>query len=38
MKNIENIEPIINLEALLEEVQDMIEERRAIEGAYDGWY
>jgi len=38
MKNIENIEPIINLEALLEEVQDMIEERRAIEGDYDGWY
>ena len=38
MKNIENIEPIINLEALLEEVQDMIEERRAIEGDYDEWY
>lgn len=38
MKNIENIEPIIDLEALLEEVQDMIEERRAIEGDYDGWY
>ena len=38
MKNIENIEPIIDLEALLLEVQDMIEERRAIEGDYDGWY
>mgnify|MGYP006956386679 FL=1 len=38
MKNIENIEPIIDLEALLEEIQDMIEERRAIEGDYDGWY
>lgn len=38
MESIQNVEPIIDLEALLEEVQDMIEERRAIEGDYDGWY
>ena len=38
MESIQNVEPIIDLEALLEEVKDMIEERRAIEGDYDGWY
>ena len=38
MEHTEKVEPIIDLEALLEEVKDMIEERRAIEGAYDGWY
>lgn len=31
MEQTEKVEPIIDLEALLEEVQDMIEERRAIE-------
>lgn len=38
MEQTEKAEPIIDLEALLEEVQDMIEERRTIEGDYDGWY
>lgn len=38
MEHTEKVEPIIDLEALLEEVQDMIEERRAIEGDYDEWY
>ena len=38
MEHSEKVEPIIDLEALLEEVQDMIEERRAIEGDYDEWY
>ena len=38
MEHTEKVEPIIDLEALLEEVEDMIEERRAIEGDYDGWY
>ena len=38
MEHTEKVEPIIDLEALLEEVQDMIEEHRAIEGDYDGWY
>ena len=38
MEHTEKAEPIIDLEALLEEVQDMIEELRAIEGDYDGWY
>ena len=38
MEQTEKVEQIIDLEALLEEVQDMIEERRAIEGDYDEWY
>ena len=38
MEQTEKVEPIIDLEALLLEVQDMIEERRAIEGDFDGWY
>ena len=38
MEHTEKVEPIIDLEALLEEVKDMIEERRAIEADYDGWY
>ena len=38
MEQTEKVEPIIDLEALLEEVKDVIEARRAIEGDYDGWY
>ena len=38
MEQTKKVEPIIDLEALLEEVEDMIEERSAIEGDYDGWY
>ena len=33
--NIEKITPIYDLEELLDEVNDMLEERRAIEGKYE---
>lgn len=33
--DIENITPIYDLEELLDEVNDMLEERRAIEGKYE---